>query len=79
MMPVHQRIIEADAQAFGPRRFDIFADHIALGTELDGIVVGELGVPVAEAFMMLGGQHHVFHARRLGELGPFARACPARD
>src|SRR5713101_6413235 len=36
-------------------------------------VVGELGVKVAETFVMLGSQHHIFLAGLFGELGPGPR------
>src|SRR6266851_3048659 len=73
MVPVHERVVEADAQAFGAGGVDILADEIALGSLLGGAVVGELGVEVAEALVVLGRHDHVLHAGGLGEFGPGAR------
>jgi hypothetical protein len=37
---------------------------------LHDVVVGEFGVPQTEAVVVLGGQHHIFHARRFGDGDP---------
>ena len=73
MVPVHERVVEANAQAFGAGGFNEFADQIAAGPLLHGVVVGELGVPVAEALVVLGGHHHVLLAGALGQARPVAR------
>src|SRR5882724_948433 len=67
MVPVHQRVIETDAQAFGSRRVYVFLYQIAPGALLYGVVARQFCVPQAEAFMMLGGHHHVLLPRRLGQ------------
>src|ERR1700686_4225701 len=73
MVPIPQRIVEALAQSFRARGFDVFAGEVAARTLLWRAVVGELCVEVAKAFVMLGGHHHVFLAGLFGELGPGAR------
>lgn len=54
------------------RGFHVFGNKVAARGLFRGAVVGELGIEVAEAFVMLGGHHHVLHAGRFGELGPRA-------
>ena len=73
MMPIHQRIIETDAQTFGARGIDILAHQITTGSLLGRTIVGQLRIEIAEAFMMLGRHHHVLHARAFGQLRPRAR------
>src|SRR5258708_29156726 len=43
-----------------------------------GAVVGEVGVEIAEAFVMLRSHHHVFLPCLFGELGPGARGIGLR-
>src|SRR5258708_27366501 len=43
-----------------------------------GAVVGELGVEIAETFVMLRSHHHVFLPCLFGELGPGARGIRLR-
>src|SRR5712692_8795563 len=73
MVPVHQGVVEAEAQTFRARGFDIFTNEVAAWSLFRSAVVGELGVEVAEAFVMLGSHHHVFLPGLFGELGPSAR------
>src|SRR5260370_34559394 len=72
MMPIHQRIVETDAHAFGSGSIDIFAHEIAARPLLWRTVVRGLGIEVAKAFVMLGGHHHVAHAGSARDLGPIA-------
>src|SRR6267142_4079908 len=72
MMPIHQRIVKAETQAFRASSFDIFMNEVAARALLRRTVIGELGVEVAEAFVMLRSQHHIFLAGLFGELGPRA-------
>src|SRR6267154_5613347 len=72
MMPIHQRIVKAETQAFRASSFDVFMNEIAAGALLCRAVVGELGVEVAETLVMLGSQHHIFLAGLFGKLGPGA-------
>ena len=65
VVPIHERIVEAVRQAFGLCGFDIFGDEIAASGLFGCAVVGELGIEVTKAFVMLGGHHHIFHARPL--------------
>src|SRR5262249_19221180 len=73
VMPIHQRIVETETQAFGPRRIDILTNEIASRPLFGRAVVSELRVEVAEPFVMLARHHHVFHTGALGELRPRAR------
>src|SRR5262249_18349003 len=70
MMPVHQRVVEADTQTFGTGCIHKFTYQIAAWTLFSCAVIGELGVPHAETFMVLGGHHHVFLSGAPRELGP---------
>ena len=72
MVPVHQRVVEAHAQAFGAGGFHVFLHQVAARTLFGGAVVGELAVEVAETFVVFGGHHHVLLAGQFGELGPVA-------
>src|ERR1017187_2662616 len=53
MVPVHERVIEAHAEAFGTGGVDVLADKIAARTLLGCAIVGELGIPMAETFVVL--------------------------
>ncbi len=70
VVPVHERVVEADAEAFGAGGIDKLADQVAAGTLLGGAVVGELGIPMAKALVMLGGHHHVLLAGRAWQALP---------
>src|SRR5258708_865225 len=74
VVPIPQGIIKADTQAFGAHRLNIFSYQVATWTLLRSAIVGSLGVEVAEAFVMLGGHHHIFLSGLLGQLGPCARS-----
>jgi hypothetical protein len=52
MVPVHQRIIKADAQAFSARCLHIFFDEIAARPLFRGAVISQLRIEIAEAFMV---------------------------
>src|SRR5215831_15389908 len=73
MMPVHQRVVKADAQPFGSRSFDVLTHQIASGALLGGAVVRQLCVPQTEALMMLGGHHHIFLSGAASQPRPVAR------
>ena len=70
VMPVHERVVDADLEAFSAGSFDELADEIALWALLHGVVVGEFGVPHAEAFVVLGSHDHILLS------GTFGQACP---
>lgn len=70
MVPVDQGIIKAHPEPFRPERFHVFLHQIPPRGGIGAFVVGVLGIEHAEAFVVLGGEHGVFHARRLGRLGP---------
>ena len=74
---IEDGIVEVDFQPFGTESVGVFAHHVATQRTLHHVVVGGLGVPDAEAAVMLGGQTAVGHAGGLGCLGPLAavQAC----
>src|SRR5437868_15155205 len=72
VVPIHQRVVKAEAQALRAGGFDVFMNEIAAGALFCCAVVGELGVKVAETFVMLGSQHHIFLTGLFGKLGPGA-------
>src|ERR1700674_323068 len=78
MVPVHQRVVEADAQSFCPRGVDEFAYQIASRRLLWRAVVGELRVEITEAFMMVRSHHHVLLSGLLGQSCPVARGVRLR-
>src|SRR5207245_1177000 len=73
MMPVHQRIIQTDAQAFAASSIHIFADEIAARSLLWRAIIRGFGIEVAETFMVLRGHDHIAHAGFLCELCPIPR------
>ena len=70
MVPVEQGVVEADLQAGRPDGVDVLSDDVLAVRRVHHRVVSQLGVPQAEALVMLRGQHDVLHARPLGLLGP---------
>jgi len=72
VMPVDHGMIEADFESFGAEGFDQGLDQVAASRGVGGLVVSELGVPEAEALVVLGGDDDVLHAGLSGELRPFA-------
>ena len=73
VMPVHQRVVEAHAQSLRASRIHKLAHQVAAWPLLGGAVVGQLGVPVAEALMVLGCHHHVLLSRGFGQPRPVPR------
>ena len=72
MVPIHQRIVESEPQTFGACCIDILANEIPSRSLLRRAIFGEFCIEVTEAFVMLGGHDHVFHAGALGQLRPGA-------
>src|SRR5262249_49534502 len=70
MMPIHERVVEADAQPLRPRSFHIFTDEVAAGALFRSAIICQFRVPHAEALMMLRGHHHVLLSR------PARQSCP---
>ena len=73
MVPVDDRVVEADAQAAGAERIHHRPDQVSPGGRVGGLVVGQRAVPQAEAVVMLGSRHEVLHAGAGGSLGPTIR------
>jgi len=78
MMPIHKRVVEADAETLGASGLDEFADEVSLRPLPGSAVVGELGVPETEALMMLGGEDHVLLPCPLGKSRPLTRDTRTR-
>ena|SRR5947207_10439788 len=72
VMPVHERVVEADAQPFGSRSFDVFTDQISAGALPGSAIVRQLRVPQAEPLVMLGGHHHVLLSGAASQPRPVA-------
>ena len=78
VVPVDQRIVEADLQSLGPARFHEGTDQVATGRGVRRLVVGQVGLEQAEAVVMLGGDDGVLHAGRLGITRPLAGVVEVR-
>jgi hypothetical protein len=70
MVPVQQGVVEADLEPGYPDRVYVLGDDVLAVRGVHHRVVSQLGVPQAEALVVLGGQYYVFHARPLGLPGP---------
>ena len=78
VMPVHQRIIQANLEALGAAGLDHFAHEVTTRTTLDRVMRRDLGIPQAVAFVMFGGEHQVLHPGGLGHARPGPGAVHAR-
>ena len=70
MMPVNERVIEAHAQPFRTECVHILLNEILSAGRIGGLIIRILAVKETEAFVMLGGHDHIFHA------GRFCLSCP---
>ena len=73
MVPVDDRVVEADLQPLGAERVDVFAHDVAPERRVRRLVVGVLRVEEAEALVVLRREDDVFHAGPLRGPRPFAR------
>ncbi|HUR07730.1 MAG TPA: hypothetical protein VM347_34665 [Nonomuraea sp.] len=73
VMPVEQRVVEAHAEPSAAEGLDDRADQVLSVRRAGHRVVGERGVPQAEAVVVLGREHHVPHPGSGGGLGPGIR------
>ena len=73
MVPVNQRVVEADPQSLGPERIHDFAQQIASGRRIGNLVIGIFRIPQTESLMVLGGDDEVLHPRFTRRLGPLFR------
>ena len=78
MMPVHQRVVEADAHPLFAGSFHILPDQVPAGTLFGGTIICGFRIEMAEALVMFGGHHHVAHAGFASDFGPFARRVRLR-
>jgi hypothetical protein len=72
VMPVDHGVVEPDLQPLSTKRLDPFPEQVAPDRSIGRLVVRQLRVPQAEAFVVLTGQDCVAHPGRLGV------ACPLR-
>ncbi len=70
MVPIHQRIVKADAQAFRARRINVFAHQIPARPLFRSAIVSQLRIKITEAFVVLSRHYHVLHAGALCQLRP---------
>ena len=70
MMPIAHRVVRAKRDSAPLAGGAKFLHHVAAERRTHDVVVGLLGVPQAEAVVMLGREHHVLHAGRLGNGHP---------
>ncbi len=70
MVPVNQRVVEADAEPFLAEGLDHGPQQLLAAGGVDRLVVGVLRVPEAEALVVLGGDDEVPHARLLRRSRP---------
>ena len=70
MMPVDQRVVEADLDPLGPERLDELGHQVPSERGVGDLVVAVRRVPQAESLVVLGGQHGVLHARPPALPGP---------
>ena len=70
MVPVDNGVIQAHFQALSPDSVYIFPNQIPACFGVGRFEIRGLGIPQAEAVMMLGGEHHIFHSGLFGGLWP---------
>ena len=69
-MPVHQRVVEADAQAFGASRLDVLLHQVAPAGLFRRAIIRVFRIEQAETLVVLGGHHHVLLPGAFGEPRP---------
>ena len=70
MRPVGQRMIEANAKAFGAERIDEHSENVLPVWRIGDLVVREMAVEHAEPVVVPRGEDDVFYARRLRKARP---------
>ncbi len=70
MVPVDQRMVEADPETRATKRLYERLEQIAPSRRVGCLGVGEGRIPQAEPLVVFGGDHRIFHARVLGLLRP---------
>ena len=70
MVPIEERIIEADPQAAPAEGLDEGFEEVATGGSVGRFVVGVLGIPQTEPLVVLGGDHEIFHSGVCRGFGP---------
>ena len=69
---VEDGVVEIDGKALGTEGVGILAHDVAAEGAVHDVIVGGLGVPDAEAAVVLGGEAAVGHVGGLGGAGPLA-------
>src|SRR5262249_22721516 len=72
MVPIHERVVEADAQTLSTRSLDVFLDEIPPRTPFRRAIICRLRIEEAKTLVMLRRHHHVLHPSALRQLGPVA-------
>ena len=70
VMPIDQRIIEADFQAAAAKGAHDFFEQVSAPGRISRLVISELRIPQAEALMMLGGDDHILYAGGRRQIRP---------
>ena len=73
MVPVDQRIVESDADAFGAESVDEWPDEVLAIRSVGYLEVRVFGVPKTESVKVLGRDDKIFHSGSLGCCRPFGR------
>ena len=73
VVPVLERVVEADAEPLGAEGVDDRAEQVAARGRVRRLEFRELRIPEAEAVVVLGGHDEVLHPRLAGEARPGAR------
>ncbi len=79
MMPVEERVIEADPDALGPHGLDERPDEVLAVGRTGGLVIRELGVPQAEARRGVSWSRRSTSCRPSWRPGPTPWGCKDRD
>jgi len=72
MMPVEERIIKTDLEAFRPESLHKFFQEVAAEGGVGHLVIGVFRVPEAEALVMFGSDDRIFHAGCFRHPSPLA-------
>ena len=70
VVPVAGGVIGSEANASFFAGGGKFLDHVPAKGRIYNVVVRLLRIPKAKAIVVLGGEHHVFHAGGLGDGDP---------
>ena len=72
MVPVDERIVQTDVQAFVAEGVGVFFYDVLSVGGVGRFIVGVGGIEQTEAFVVFSGEHSVFHSGRLCAFRPLA-------